>query len=203
MSGDLRAKNRIFALAVGTAALLMTGLSFASVPLYRLFCSVTGYGGTTQTAQAAPDDMAGGRIITVTFDSAVAGDLPWEFAPDQHEVRTTPGQKTLISYHAKNLTARPVTGTALYNVTPPKAGRYFRKIECFCFGEQTLEPGQQAAMPVLFFIDPAIADDPGMKDVTTITLSYTFYKAETPALERAVESFYNRPAAPPEKDGAS
>ncbi len=178
----------VFAVVVG-----MTALAFASVPLYKLFCRVTGYGGTTQTAQNLPGTVSD-RIITVQFDAATGGSLPWDFTPEQRKIDVHPGQKALISYKAVNRSREPVAGTAIYNVSPSKAGRYFRKIECFCFGEQTLAAGQETSMPVLFFIDPAIDEDPGMKDVTRITLSYTFFKIDAPELDRALEDFYNRPA---------
>lgn len=200
---DLRRKNRNAALGVFGIVLCMTALAFASVPLYNLFCRITGYGGTTQVAQAAPDTVSE-RIITVRLNAETASSLPWEFAPEQRRVDVHPGQKALISYKAVNLAGAPVTGTAVYNVSPPKAGKYFKKIECFCFGEQLLEAGQEVAMPVLFFIDPKIDEDPGMKDVTTITLSYTFFKIDSPELERALEDFYNQPAsgAPAKKDAS-
>lgn len=201
---ELHRKNRRAALGVFAIVLCMTLLAFASVPLYNLFCRVTGYGGTTQVATAAPDTISG-RVITVRLNAETASSLPWEFAPEQRRIDVHPGQKTLISYKAANLSRAPVTGTAVYNVSPPKAGKYFKKIECFCFGEQLLTAGQRVSMPVLFFIDPAIDEDPGMKDVTTITLSYTFFKIDSRELERALEDFYNQPAsgAPARKDDAS
>ncbi|MCB9990399.1 MAG: cytochrome c oxidase assembly protein [Rhodospirillales bacterium] len=197
----LQRKNRRVALSVLTAVLLMTGMAFASVPLYNLFCRVTGYGGTTQTAEALPDRISE-RIITVRFNADTAPDMPWIFKPEQREVQTHPGARTLIAYHAKSKADIPVAGTALYNVSPPKAGRYFHKIECFCFGEQILNPGEDVSMPVVFFIDPEIDNDPGMKDVTTITLSYTFFKTETEALDKALEDFYNQSSSG-EKDDQS
>ncbi len=188
---DLAAKNRKVLLGVGLVLLTMTGLVAASVPLYNLFCRVTGYGGTVQVAAELPDTISE-RIITVKFNADTARNLQWVFKPEVHEVKTNPGARTLIAYHAQNNTDAPLTGSALYNVSPPKAGRYFHKIECFCFGEQTLEPGQDISMPVVFFIDPKIDEDPGMKDVTTITLSYTFYKTESQELDKATEDFYNQ-----------
>ena len=190
----LQRKNRIVVLGVLGAVLLMTGLAFASVPLYNIFCSVTGYGGTTQTAQELPDRISN-RIITVKFNADISRNLPWSFRPEQREVKTHPGAKTLIAYHAQSRSDQPVAGTALYNVSPPKAGRYFHKVECFCFGEQILNPGQDVSMPVVFFIDPEIDNDPGMDDVTTITLSYTFFKTESQALDKALEDFYNQPSS--------
>lgn len=198
---SLQRKNRLMALGVFSVVAIMTGLAFAAVPLYDLFCRVTGYGGTTQISQTLPERVSD-RLITVRFNADTARGLPWRFRPEQRAVEAHPGARVLVSYAAENWSDRPVTGTALYNVSPPKAGKYFHKIECFCFGEQLLNPGQQVVMPVVFFIDPAIDDDPGMKDVTTITLSYTFFKIETPELDRALEDFYNQsaPAAPAKKD---
>jgi cytochrome c oxidase assembly protein subunit 11 len=164
-------------------------LSFASVPLYRAFCQVTGFGGTTQVAQAVPNKISD-RVITVQFNADIASDLPWDFHPEQRTVDVRLGEKALVSFLAENQTAQASTGTALYNVTPPKVGQYFKKIECFCFGLQTLEPQQKAHMPVVFFLDPALVDDPNMNDVQTVTLSYTFYKAESKELETAMERFY-------------
>ena len=164
------------ALILGAVALGMVGLSFASVPLYRLFCQVTGYGGTTRTAAAAPG-AAGERIFTVRFNADLARGMPWRFRPAQAAVRLRAGEVGLAIYSAVNPTARATTGTATYNVTPQKAGPYFNKIACFCFDEQTLEAGQSVEMPVSFFIDPEISRDPDLDDVTTITLSYTFFES--------------------------
>ena len=169
----------------------MVLLSFLSVPLYNLFCKVTGYGGTTQVAASLPDEVLE-RQVKVQFDSMTARDLPWDFKPAQRDVTIRLGQKALVSFVAANKTARPTAGMAIYNVVPNKAGRYFHKIECFCFGDMVLEGGQTANMPVSFYIDPAMDEDPQMKDVTTITLSYTFYRQESKALEEAQEEFYNQ-----------
>lgn len=191
----LQNKNRRIGLIVALIIALMTGLAFASVPLYRLFCQKTGFGGTTSRAEAFPDRVTN-RSIVIRFNADISPDLDWSFKPEQQQVTITAGQKGFAAYRARNLSNVPLTGTALYNVVPPKAGKYFHKVQCFCFGEQTLEPGQDVSMPVLFFIDPAFADDIDMQDVKTITLSYAFYKVETPALEQAMERFYNQPSGP-------
>ena len=189
---DLKARNRRTGRMVLMAVVAMIGLSFASVPLYNLFCKVTGFGGTTMTADKAPDQIVD-RDITIRFNTDTGADLPWDFKSDKKYVKTKVAQQTLVTYTARNWSNRSTGGTAVFNVTPPKAGKYFRKIECFCFQEQVIEAGKTAHMPVLFFIDPEFAKDEDMQDVTTITLSYTFYPLESEALERAMEAFYNQP----------
>lgn len=186
----LRARNRRTAWAVALTVVAMAGLSFAAVPMYRLFCKVTGFGGTTQVSATAPGAILD-RTIVVRFDSATDPRMPWQFGPDQRSVTVRLGERALVSYHARNTADREVTGTAVYNVTPLKAGKYFNKMECFCFGLQTLAPRQNATLPVAFYIDPAMDRDPNMADVTTITLSYTFFRADSPELEKAMERFYN------------
>lgn len=153
----------------------MIGLSYASVPLYRIFCQMTGFGGTTQKAEAAPEKTLP-RQMTVRFDASVARHLNWEFAPQQGPQKLKIGEAGLAFFRAKNLSDKPISGTASFNVTPAKAGVYFSKIECFCFTEQLLAAGQEIDMPVQYFIDPAIEDDENMRDVKTITLSYTFHQ---------------------------
>ena len=172
-------RNRAFALGLGGVAIGMVGLAYASVPLYRLFCQVTGYGGTTQVATEAPESETpvSDRVITVRFNADTAKDLPWRFRPAQRQVTVRIGETALAFYRATNTGGRRLTGTATFNVTPQKAGIYFSKIECFCFTKQTLAPGQEAEMPVSFFIDPDILDDRNLDEVRTITLSYTFFKA--------------------------
>lgn len=155
------------------AVALMVGLVAVSVPLYNLFCRATGYGGTTQVADHA--GAAIGRTITVRFDASLAKDMPWRFQPQQRQITTHLGEPTLAIFSATNLSDKAVIGTATFNVTPAKAGVYFNKIQCFCFTEQRLEPGQTVDMPVSFFVDPALADDDTTSEVTTITLSYTFF----------------------------
>ena len=179
MSGSRRANRTIALLACGAIA-MMLGLTAASVPLYRMFCQTTGYGGTTQVATTAPA-AALGRTIKVRFNADTDPGLPWQFKPAQREVVVRLGEQRLAFFHARNQSDRAVTGQAVYNVTPDKAGAYFDKIACFCFTEQVLQPGEQVDMPVSFFVDPAILDDPNARDVKTITLSYTFFMVEKPA----------------------
>lgn len=171
-----RRKKRTALIGFGVAT-FMIGVSFASVPLYDLFCRVTGYGGTTQQAERASAEIID-REITIRFDASVNGDLPWSFQPVQKELRLKVGENALAFYGARNSSQRPVTGTATFNVTPLKAGAYFVKVDCFCFTEQRLGPGQSVEMPVAFYVDPSIAEDPDLDDVTTITLSYTFFRLD-------------------------
>ena len=159
----------------------MTGLAFASVPLYRVFCQVTGFGGTTMRADAAPGAVAG--EVGVRFDANINPALPWKFVPERETVRIQPGARTTIYYTAANLTARSTTGQASFNVSPEQAGKYFSKIECFCFTEQTLKPGQKVRMPVVFFVDPKLREDPATRNIDEITLSYTFYPVENPSTD--------------------
>ena len=171
----------------------MIALSFASVPLYRMFCQLTGFGGTVQISGSVPaeSDILD-RSITVRFNADVARNMLWAFHSDQRQIDVRLGQQGLISFSAENRDRVPVTGVAIYNVTPPKAGKYFHKTQCFCFGQQSLNPGEKATYPVVFYIDPSLNDDPNMDDVRTITLSYTFFSADTPELEAAMDDFYNR-----------
>ena len=170
-------RNTRTALMMAVLVAAMVGLAFASVPLYRMFCQVTGFGGTPQRAERAPGAIAG--QIGVRFDANVHPGLPWRFEPVQTTVQIAPGAKTQIFYQAQNLSARAITGQAVFNVSPTQAGKYFNKIECFCFTEQTLQPGQSVDMPVIFYVDPAIRKDEDTKDIDEITLSYTFYPVET------------------------
>jgi len=183
-------KNTKTLLSVFLIVACMVGLAFASVPLYDLFCRVTGFGGTTQRAEALPDAVVD-REVTIRFDANTSRDMPWNFAPEARSQTVKLGQQGLISYIAENRAKQGTTGTAIYNVTPAKAGRYFHKIQCFCFAEQHLTPGQSMHMPVMYFVDPKMNDDPSMNDVTTITLSYTFFPAASEELDRALEDFYN------------
>jgi len=155
----------------------MIGLVAVSPALYRAFCEATGFNGTTLRADRAPGAVAG--QVKVQFDANVHPGLPWRFEPEQTAVNVAPGAQTKIFYRAQNLSARAITGQAVYNVSPDTVGKYFKKIQCFCFSEQTLQPGQRVDMPVVFFVDPAIEKDPDTRDVHEITLSYTFYPVET------------------------
>jgi len=158
---------------------VMASLGWAAVPLYDLFCRVTGYGGTTAQATGASDDVLD-RTVTVRFDASIARDMPWQFKPMQREMELKIGETGLAFYEAYNPTDRPIAGTASYNVAPYSAGLFFAKIDCFCFEMQVLEPGQRVTMPVTFYVDPEIVDDREAKYVHTITLSYTFYETELP-----------------------
>lgn len=181
MSQSRRAKKRTTVVALSGLVAGMVALSFASVPLYRLFCEVTGYGGTPKTANASASAGAVDQVVTVRFDSNVNSGLPWRFRPEQREVTVNLGAERLIHYEAVNVSDRPVTGTATFSVTPYKAAQYFTKIECFCFTEQRLEPGEAVSMPVVFYVDPVMLEDMDARDVTVITLSYTFFPVDGPA----------------------
>ena len=165
-------KTRTLVLAV-LGICFMTGLAFASVPLYRMFCEATGLNGTTGRALAAPG--ATEHQVVIQFDSNLAPNMPWRFRPESRADTVDVGARDLAFFLATNTADHPVTGTATYNVTPAIAGKYFTKIQCFCFTEQTLKPGETVRMPVIFFVDPKILDDPDTRDVQAITLSYTFF----------------------------
>jgi len=170
-------KNRRTALWMALLVAAMVGLAFASPPIYRTFCSLTGFGGTPLRAEKAPGAVAG--QVSVRFDANIHPGLPWRFEAKQTTVDVKPGAQTKIFYRAQNLSARDWTGQAAYNVSPDQVGKYFKKIACFCFTEQTLKAGQSVDMPVVFFVDPKIKQDPDTKDIDQITLSYTFYPVET------------------------
>lgn len=178
-----RSNLRTGALAFA-GALAMLGLGYASVPLYRLFCQVTGFGGTTMVASeseaAAAARAATGQTISIRFDATTAMGMPWTFQPSQATDTVTIGERDIATYVARNDSEQTITGVATFNVEPEQAGKYFNKIQCFCFTEQTLAPGQEVTMPVLYFVDPAMLEDPNMKGVEQITLSYTFHRAEAP-----------------------
>ncbi len=178
MAHAVHPKYKITALNVSAIVLGMFCLAYASVPLYDLFCRVTGLGGTTQVAASTEGIKPIARSVDVRFNADVHRGLPWKFYPEQTEMRVRAGEQSLAFYWAENLSDKPVTGTSIYNVTPHKAGPYFSKIECFCFEEQVIQPGEKVRFPVSFFVDPAIADDKNLDDVRTMTLSYTFFEAK-------------------------
>jgi cytochrome c oxidase assembly protein subunit 11 len=172
-------RNRRVALYALGGALFMLGMGFAAVPLYRIFCQVTGFGGTTQRASAAEAGAVkvSDKTISVRFDGNVAADLSWKFGPSQVTQEMKIGERRLAFYTAQNLTGTPITGVASFNVEPELAGIYFKKIACFCFIQQTLKEGEKVEMPVQYYVDPAILDNPDTKDIRQITLSYTFHKS--------------------------
>ncbi len=170
-------KNVLVLLTCGVV--LMASLAYASVPIYRIFCQKTGYGGTPTLGKMNTGVVINNRIIKVKFNSDVAPHLPWEFEPLQSYIHLKAGENGLAFYRVRNNSNEPVSGIATYNVTPDKAGIYFNKVQCFCFIEQTLDPGKWVEMPVQFFIDPELAKDSNLKDVTSITLSYTFFPTKT------------------------
>ena len=181
---DLRQRNRrVGLIALGIAG-AMVGLGYASVPLYRIFCQVTGYGGTTMRvseAQAATVTSTD-HFVRVRFDANVERGMPWRFQPQRVVDTVSVGARDMAIFTAKNLSGKTITGTASFNVEPEQAGRYFSKIQCFCFTEQTLKPGEEVRMPVVFYVDPKMLADPDAKDVDEITLSYTFHVTKTEAV---------------------
>ncbi len=188
---DVQAKNRKVMAAMLSFAGVMILVSFLSVPLYRLTCKVTGWEGTTQKAAANTSRTVINHVMEIRFNTDTATDMPWTFHAEQGPVEVKAGADKLVSFSAENNSDEPITGTAVYNVTPLEAGKYFFKTQCFCFSKQVLQPHQKVHMPVSFYVDPKIADDPDLKDLKTITLSYTFFRAESPALEQATQKFYN------------
>ena len=188
----LAKKNTRTALIVSVVVCAMVGLSFASVPLYRIFCLVTGWSGTTQKSDILPNkNEIIDRDITVRFDGNTARDLPWNFRPENISVNIKLGDRGFANFIAVNRSNIPTAGTATFNVTPLKVGKYFHKIQCFCFDEQILKPNQKVNMPVLFYVDPKMHDDRNMDDVKVITLSYSFFKADSKLLDDALDQFYN------------
>ena len=173
-----RSRNGVTATILSFIVFSMVGLAFASEPLYRIFCQVTGYGGTTQVAAFNKKSLIGKNFITVRFDANVNKLLAWSFKPLQNKIKLRPGEQAIAFYEATNVSDKPIVGTAVFNVAPFKVGEYFNKIECFCFTEQVLMPGQTIQMPVTFFVDSAITKDRNTKDVNTITLSYTFFASD-------------------------
>lgn len=188
---ELERKNKRILSYAFLFVFFMVGMAYASVPLYDLFCRVTGFGGTTGTSVELPERVLD-RTVTVRFNASTARNMPWEFRPQDTAIEVKLGQGGLTSYVARNRSTQAVAGTAIYNVTPQKAGRYFKKIQCFCFDKQWLNPNESMDMPVYFYVDPAMADDPMMDDVKTITLSYTFFQSESHELDNALEDYYNQ-----------
>lgn len=179
MSTASPSKNLRVALIAGSVAAGMVGMSYAAVPLYRLFCQVTGFGGTTQRADAPPEHVTE-STVSVRFDANTSGSLAWSFHAVQTSMTVKVGEQNMAYYRATNIAGHPVTGTAVFNVTPVQAGAYFNKIQCFCFTEQTLQPGESIEMPVSFFVDPDMLADPDAAGIKEITLSYTFYPVDKP-----------------------
>lgn len=186
MSVDKKRLRRT-ALIAGAVVAGMTGMAFAAVPLYDAFCKVTGYGGTTQEAQAAPTQILDQRI-EVRFDANTSPDLPVEFAPKQHAETLRIGETGLAFYRVRNTSNEPVVARATYNVTPHVAGQYFAKLECFCFTDRVIAPGAEADLPVVFFVDPEIVSDPDTAEITTLTLSYTFFRSTSPEAQALLEA---------------
>ncbi|WP_333830061.1 cytochrome c oxidase assembly protein [Pararhodobacter sp.] len=179
---NLTGIQRTAAQATGVVV-VMAGLGWASVPLYDLFCRVTGYGGTTQVGSGS--DRVLEQTVRVRFDASVARDFPWEFRPVQRTMDIRLGEVGIAFYEAYNPMDEPIAGTASYNVAPYDAGLYFTKIDCFCFQYQVLQPGERVEMPVTFYVDPDMLDDRDARDTHTITLSYTFHRTEIPAADLA------------------
>lgn len=178
MTAPMSPQKKTAAWLAGVAGTMLV-LSFAAVPFYDLFCRITGYGGTTSVSDVAPDEVLE-QAVLVRFDASVAADMPWEFHPQQKSMELRIGETALAFYEAYNPTDRPVAGTASYNVAPDLAGGYFTKIECFCFTEQVLQPGERIVMPVSFYVDPSMVADPEAGLITEITLSYTFHETPLP-----------------------
>ena len=172
-------RHRTVVVACGAIVLAMAGLSYAAVPLYRLYCQATGYAGTTQRA-AKPSQTVLDRTLTVRFDANVSPDLPWRFAPLQKKLDVKIGENTLAFYRATNTSDQPITGTAVFNVAPEAAGLHFVKVQCFCFTEQRLDAGQTVDMAVSFYVDPGWVEDDDTKEFSELTLSYTFYPGQKP-----------------------
>jgi len=175
------ARDAMVAAICGSVVVLMLAAAYAAVPFYNWFCRATGFNGTTQVATSVPSSAPLARTILVRFDSNVAGGLPWKFEPEKTEIEVRIGEVTTVYYTVTNQSARATTGQAAYNVAPLNVGAYFQKINCFCFTEQTFAPGEKREMPVVFYVDPAIAADADNDGLTSITLSYTFYPVREPA----------------------
>ena len=178
-TGKKMKRDMVVAGICGAVVAAMIGAAYASVPFYNWFCRTTGFGGTTQVADKAPDKVLG-RTMFIRFDSNVAAGLPWKFMPEQNEVKVRIGEVTTVHYKVVNEAARTITAQASYNVSPPTIGAYFDKINCFCFTQQTMKPGETREMTVVFYVDPLIVKDHEQDDLNTITLSYTFYRVAEP-----------------------
>ena len=174
-------RDAVVASICGFVVVLMVGASYAAVPFYNWFCRTTGFNGTTQVATSAPSDAPLARKIAVRFDANVAAGLPWKFEPEQTEIEVRIGEVVTVFYTVTNQSARTTTGQAAYNVAPLTVGSYFEKINCFCFTEQTMAPGETREMPVVFYVDPSIVKDSDNDTLNTVTLSYTFYPVRDPA----------------------
>jgi cytochrome c oxidase assembly protein subunit 11 len=189
-------KKARFGLIAALIPLGMLGAAYASVPLYQLFCQITGYGGTTQIATQAADQVLA-RTVRVRFDANTAPGVPWSFTPEKPVVELRLGENGLAFYKVKNNSNVPVTAVATYNVTPHKVGPYFQKLECFCFQDRTLQPGEEMELPVIFYVDPALATDKNVKEVTEVTLSYTFFKAGSAELAQIQTGVAAQPVSTP------
>jgi cytochrome c oxidase assembly protein subunit 11 len=190
----LRRRDMIVAVACGLCAAFMVGAAYAAVPFYNWFCRVTGFNGTTQVATSAPGTVLDHRI-TVRFDANTGPGLPWRFEPEQRTIEVRLGEVVTVNYLVVNEAARPITASAAYNVTPLTMGAFFQKINCFCFTDQTLKPGEKREMPVVFYIDPAMAKDADGAGTNTITLSYTFYPQREPSRPVATSAPAPRPGS--------
>lgn len=174
-------KNLRVAISATLVVFAMLGLSYAAVPFYKAFCKATGFGGTTQRAEVAPAS-ATTQKISIRFDANTSGALPWDFRPRQTEMTINIGEQAMAYFDARNIGSATQTGSAVFNVTPPAAGAFFNKIQCFCFTKQTLKPGEAKEFPVMYFVDPAILEDADARNIHEITLSYTFYPADAPVV---------------------
>lgn len=195
-----KAGNRFLAAALVALVAFMIGLSFAAVPLYRMFCAATGFAGTPQRAASAPSKVFP-ETVTVRFDANMSPGLPWSFKPVQPELTLHIGENKLAFFRASNLSTHTVTASAVFNVSPDLMGQYFTKIQCFCFTEQTLKPGETAEFPVSFYIDPAVLQDRDARTVRDMTLSYTFFKVQRPASGRTSKFAAGHPSLPVQKFG--
>jgi len=192
---EIERRNKRVISGVFAVVFAMVALSYAAVPLYSLFCSVTGYAGTTARVDANTAHAVLDRPVTIRFETQTAPGMPWSFRSEIAQMTLNVGEDGFMNFRAHNPSSRPVTGTAIFNVTPAKAGKYFKKVQCFCFDRQTLTSGQSVNMPVQFYVDPAIAADRFLDDVKTITLSYTFFHADSQELEDAIDATYPTPGS--------